>query len=69
MVKMVNCTIDGVAVSVPRNTSILSAARSVGIAIPSLCYLKELNEIAACRVCLVEIEGIHKLVAACNNHV
>lgn len=69
MVKMVNCTIDNVAVSVPRNTSILNAARSVGIQIPSLCYLKGINEIAACRVCLVELEGIQKLVAACNNHV
>ncbi len=69
MVKMVNLTIDGMAVSVPRNTSILNAARSVGINVPSLCYLKDLNEIAACRVCVVEIEGIQKLVAACNNHV
>ena len=69
MVKMVNLTIDGMAVSVPRGTSILNAARSVGINIPSLFYLKDLNEIAACRVCVVEIEGIQKLVAACNNHV
>ena len=69
MVKMVNLTIDGMAVSVPRNTSILNAARSVGINVPSLCYLKDLNEIAACRVCVVEIEGIQKLVASCNNHV
>ena len=69
MVKMVNLTIDGVPVSVPRGTRILDAARSVGINIPSLCYLKNLNEIAACRVCLVEIEGIQKLVASCNNDV
>lgn len=69
MVKMVNLTIDGIPVTVPRNTKIIDAARSVGINIPSLCYLKELNEIAACRVCLVEIEGIHKLVASCNNDV
>ena len=69
MVKMVHCTIDGVAVSVPRKTTILNAARSVGINIPTLCYLKDINEIAACRVCLVEIEGIQKLVAACNNDV
>lgn len=69
MVKMVNLTIDGMAVSVPRGTSILNAARSVGINIPSLCYLKDLNEIAACRVCVVEIEGIQKLVASCNNQV
>lgn len=69
MVTMVNLTIDGVAVSVPRNTTILEAARSVGINIPSLCYLKDINEIAACRVCVVEIEGIQKLVASCNNDV
>ena len=41
----------------------------MGIAIPSLCYWEGLNEIGACRVCMVEIEGIQKLVAACNNHV
>ncbi|MGO5115254.1 NADH-dependent [FeFe] hydrogenase, group A6 [Candidatus Avoscillospira sp. LCP25S3_F1] len=66
---MVQCTIDGIAVTVPEGTSILAAARSVGIAIPSLCYWEGLNEIGACRVCVVEIEGIQKLVAACNNHV
>jgi len=64
---MVNLTIDNMAVSVPEGTSILEAARSVGIDVPSLCYLKNINEIAACRVCLVEIEGIQKLVASCNN--
>ena len=69
MVTMVQCTIDGIAVAVPEGTSILAAARSVGIAIPSLCYWEGLNEIGACRVCIVEIEGIQKLVAACNNHV
>ncbi len=69
MVKMATITIDGVSVTVPQNTTILDAAHSVGIQIPSLCYLRKINEIAACRVCLVEIEGIHKLVAACNNHV
>ena len=69
MVKMVHLTIDGIPVTVPRNTSILEAARSVGINVPSLCYLKDLNEIAACRVCVVEIAGIQKLVASCNNHV
>ena len=64
MVKeMIHLTIDGVAVEVPKDTTILEAARSVGIAVPSLCYLKDLNQIAACRVCVVEIEGIQKLVA------
>ena len=66
---MVNLTIDGRAVSVPEGTSILDAAATVGIRIPTLCYLKDLNEIGACRVCVVEIEGIDQLVAACNNTV
>ena len=66
---MVNLTIDGRAVSVAEGTSILDAAATVGIKIPTLCYLKELNEIGACRVCVVEIEGIDQLVAACNNTV
>lgn len=66
---MVNCTIDGVAVSVPQGTSILTAARGAGIDIPTLCYLKDINEIGACRICLVEVEGVNKLVASCNNHV
>jgi NADP-reducing hydrogenase subunit HndD len=50
-------------------TTILDAATSVGIHIPTLCYMKELNEIGACRVCVVELEGKEKLVAACNNPV
>ena len=66
---MVNLTIDGRAVSVAEGTSILDAAATVGIKIPTLCYLKELNEIGACRVCVVEVEGIDQLVAACNNTV
>ena len=66
---MVNLTIDGRAVSVEDHTTILDAARSVGINIPTLCYLKELNEVGSCRVCVVEVEGIDQLVAACNNYV
>ena len=66
---MVNLTIDGRAVSVAEGTSILDAAATVGIKIPTLCYLKDLNEIGACRACVVEIEGIDQLVAACNNTV
>ena len=66
---MVNLTIDGRAVTVEEGTSILDAAATVGIKIPTLCYLKDLNEIGACRVCVVEIEGIDQLVAACNNTV
>lgn len=66
---MVNLTIDGRAVSVPEGTTILEAARQVGVYIPTLCYLKDLNEIAACRVCVVEVEGNEKLNAACNTAV
>ena len=66
---MVNLTIDGRPVSVEPGTTILDAAKKVGVHIPTLCYLKELNEIAACRVCVVEVEGNEKLSAACNTAV
>lgn len=66
---MVNLTINRIPVCVPEGTTILEAARSHHIEIPSLCYLKELNEIGACRVCCVEIEGENKLVPSCNNVV
>ncbi|MBR3438843.1 MAG: (2Fe-2S)-binding protein, partial [Clostridia bacterium] len=66
---MVNLKIDGIAVSVPENTTILEAAAKAGINIPTLCFLKDLNEIGACRICVVEIEGTDKLRAACNNPV
>ncbi len=64
---MVTLTIDGREVTVPEHTSILDAAKQAGINIPTLCYLKDLNEIGACRVCVVEVEGIDQLVASCNN--
>ena len=66
---MVKLIIDGREVNVPENTTILEAAASVGIKIPTLCYLKNLNEIGACRICMVEIEGYEKLFTACNNPV
>ena len=66
---MVKLTIDGKEARVPENTTILEAAASVGIKIPTLCFLKNLNEIGACRVCMVEIEGYEKLFTACNNPV
>lgn len=62
---MVTLTIDGKKVTVPEGTTILEAARLAGVHIPTLCYLKEINEIGACRVCLVEIEGNRKLQASC----
>lgn len=66
---MVNLTIDGVEVSVAEGTTILSAAREYGMDIPTLCHLKDINEVGACRVCLVDVEGIDHLVASCNNPV
>ncbi len=64
---MVKLTIDGLQVQVPRGTTIMEAAKTVNIDIPHLCYLKDINEIAACRVCCVEIEGERAMVTACNN--
>jgi len=64
---MVNLKINNMDLSVPEGTTILDAARQLGISIPTLCYLKDINEIAACRVCIVEIKGIDKLITACNN--
>ncbi len=61
----VNLKINGIDVSVAAGTTILEAARSVGINIPTLCYLKEINEIGACRLCLVEVKGARGPVAAC----
>ncbi|MBR5491133.1 MAG: (2Fe-2S)-binding protein, partial [Oscillospiraceae bacterium] len=66
---MVNLVIDNINVSVPEGTTILEAAKSIHIDIPSLCYLKDLNEIAACRICVVDVEGHTNLVPACNTHV
>ncbi len=62
--KMINLTIDGVNVSVPEGTSVLDAATSVGIRIPTLCYLSGINEIGACRMCVVDT-GARALSAAC----
>lgn len=66
---MVTLTIDGKIAQVPKGTTIMEAAKSVNIQIPHLCYLKDINEIAACRVCCVEVEGERAMVTACNNHV
>lgn len=63
---MVNLTINGISVQAEEHMTILTAATSAGITIPTLCYLKDINEIGACRVCVVEIEGVERLQAACN---
>ena len=63
---MVKLMINGQEVSVKDGTTIMEAAEKVGIHIPHLCFLKGINEIGACRVCVVEIKGMEKLVTACN---
>lgn len=62
---MVNVKINGVSYEVPANSTILEAARTAGIDIPTLCYLKDINQIGACRMCMVEVKGARSLVAAC----
>jgi NADP-reducing hydrogenase subunit HndD len=62
---MVNLKINGKSVSVPENYTILQAAKEVNIEIPSLCYLKDVNCIGACRVCVVEVKGKRGLIASC----
>ena len=63
--EMVNVKIDGIAVSVPKGSTILEAARAAGVEIPTLCFMKEKNEIGACRICVVEATGARGLVTAC----
>ncbi len=67
MDKMINLKINGMDVSVPAGSTILEAARMVGIEIPTLCFMKEMNEIGACRICVVEAnEGRgFRIVASC----
>ena len=66
---MVTLTINGQTVQVPAGTTILEAAEKAGIKIPTLCYLKDINKIAACRMCVVEVEGSDRLAAACDTPV
>ncbi len=63
--EMVNIKINGMPLSVPNGSTILEAARYAGIDIPTLCYMKEINEIGACRICMVEVKGARSLVSAC----
>jgi len=65
----VTLTIDGVKVTVPANYTILEAAREANVNIPTLCYLKDVNQIGACRICLVEVKGARGLQAACVSPV
>ena len=63
--EMVNVKVNGIAVSVPKGSTILEAARKAGVEIPTLCFMKEKNEIGACRICVVEATGARGLVTAC----
>jgi predicted molibdopterin-dependent oxidoreductase YjgC len=63
---MVELTIDGTPVSVPEGSTILDACRTLGHAIPTLCYLETLHPVNACRVCVVELEGSRVLVPSCS---
>ncbi|MBP3447279.1 MAG: iron hydrogenase small subunit [Clostridia bacterium] len=63
--EMINIKINGMPYSVPNGITILEAARYAGIEIPTLCYLKKMNEIGAYRICMVEVKGARSLVSAC----
>jgi len=63
--EMIKVTIDGVQVEVPKGSTALEAAKAANIDIPTLCFLKDINEIGACRMCLVEVKGARSLQAAC----
>lgn len=67
--QLVTVTVDDKTVQVPAGSTILDACTAAGVRVPTLCFLKDVNEIGACRVCLVEVEGIEQLVASCNNVV
>ena len=65
MSDLVKLNIDGIDVEVPKGTTVLQAAKQINIDIPTLCYLKEINAIGDCRICIVEIEGRRGFVASC----
>jgi predicted molibdopterin-dependent oxidoreductase YjgC len=67
--RMIESTIDGHAVSVPEGSTILEAARKLGIDTPTLCFLESLTPVNVCRVCVVEMEGSRTLVPACSRKV
>ena len=62
---MINLKINNISVSVPEGTTILEAARVAGVKIPTLCYMKDINAIGACRICVVEVKGARSFAAAC----
>jgi NADP-reducing hydrogenase subunit HndD len=66
---MAKITINGELVKVKNGTTILNAAKGIGIDIPTLCFIKEINEIGFCRICVVEVEGEQDLISSCNTEV
>ncbi|MDY0384600.1 molybdopterin-dependent oxidoreductase [Trichlorobacter sp.] len=67
--KTITLTIDGTDVQVPAGTTILEAARTLGITIPTLCWLEKISTTGACRVCAVHVEGVARPMTACNTPV
>ena len=67
--EMVNLTIDNQKITVPKGTTILNAAKKAGIDIPTLCFLKEINEVGDCRMCIVEVEGRKGFATSCIQKV
>ena len=67
--ELVTLTIDGIEVKAKQGTTILEAARTVGIDIPTLCFLKEINEVGECRMCIVEVEGMRGFATSCIQKV
>lgn len=67
--EMITLTIDGIEVKAKQGMTILEAARTVGIDIPTLCFLKEINEVGECRMCLVEVEGMRGFATSCIQKV
>src|SRR5579885_99390 len=63
---MVTCTIDGIEITVPKNTLIIRAAENLGIQVPRFCDHPLLDPVGACRQCIVEVEGQRKPVASCT---
>lgn len=63
--EMINLTIDGIPVRINKGATVMEAAKSVGVDIPALCYLKGVNEVGACRICVVEVEKARSLQASC----
>ena len=65
MAEMIKVTVNGKTVEVPQGSTILDAAYKAGVDIPRLCFLKEINETSACRLCVVEVDGIRTLKNSC----